>query len=751
MTKIQTLSIRGMTCASCVRAVERAVARVPGVSQVSVNLATEKARVTFESSVPVSSLTAAVNDAGYEADADADETERRAAAAREQVRSRAKLAVAAGFSLALLYAAMGTMAGFPLPSWVDPMTSPFGHALLETLLVIPVVITGWRFYTSGFRALIQGHPSMDSLIALGTSAALLWSAFTTVRAALGQTGSLYYETAAVILTLVQLGKYLETAAKSRTSKSLRALTGLAPQTATVVTESGERETVIAEVAVGDLVVVRPGQAVPVDGEVVSGVSSVDESMLTGESLPVDKQPGGRVYAATMNGTGTLTVRVTVVGGDTALNRIIQLVEDAQAAKAPLAELADRVSGVFVPIVVAIALVAGGAWLQAGAGLETAMTVFISVLVIACPCALGLATPTAVLVGTGAAAERGILIKGGAVLEKARRVTTVVFDKTGTLTKGTPEVTGVFPADGFSEKGLLILAASAERASEHPLGRAVVALALERGLSLTDSAHFTALPGRGVRAKIGGREVFVGRDGSDVVVNVDGRLAGTISWTDTVKETSRAAVTALEARGLKTVLLTGDSKTAADRAAAQTGIRTVIAEVLPKDKAAAVAALQTAGEVVAMVGDGINDAPALAQADVGIALGTGTDVAIESADIVLMNGDPLAVATVFELSRRTVAAIRQNLMWAFGYNVLGIPVAAGLLFVFGGPLLSPAIAAAAMSMSSVSVLLNALRLKGKSHGLAGRIGIEETADHRHRGAHRDHGGTVSHPDLRAHDH
>jgi Cu+-exporting ATPase len=740
-----------MTCASCVRAVERAVSRVPGVSQVSVNLATEKARVTFESSVPVSRLTAAVHDAGYEADADADETERRAAAVREQNRAKAKLTVAAVFSLALLYAAMGPMAGLPLPAWADPMTSPFGHALLETLLVLPVIVTGWRFYAVGYRSLAQGHPGMDSLIAIGTTAALIWSVFTTVRIAMGQPGSLYYETAAVILTLVQLGKVLEALAKGRTSKSLRALTGLAPRTATILAALGEREVPIAEVAVGDLVLVRPGQAVPVDGEVTAGSSSVDEAMLTGESLPVDKMPGSRVYAATLNGTGSLTVKVAVVGAETALSRIVKLVEDAQAAKAPIAELADRVAGVFVPIVLAIALVAGGAWLQAGANLETAMTVFIAVLVIACPCALGLATPTAILVGTGAAAERGVLIKGGAVLENARRVTTVVFDKTGTLTKGVPEVTGVIPADGVSEGELLSIAASAERGSEHPLGPAIVAHAAQRGLILSESTNFKALPGRGVQATIDGAEVFVGRSPTGIEVTRGGHGLGTILWSDAVKETSASAVAALKSKGLKIVLLTGDSKEAAGRAAQTLGIETVLAEVLPADKAAAVGALQKTGEVVAMVGDGINDAPALAQADVGIALGTGTDIAIESGDVVLMNGDPRGVVIALELSRRTVAAIRQNLMWAFGYNVLGIPVAAGLLFVFGGPLLSPAIAAAAMSLSSVSVLLNALRLKGKSNGLAGRIGIEETAHHRHRGDHRDLGGALPHPDLRAPDH
>jgi Cu+-exporting ATPase len=751
MTKIQTLSIRGMTCASCVRAVERAVARVPGVSQVSVNLATEKARVTAETSVRVSDLTAAVEAAGYGADADADETERRAAAAREQRRSQAKLAVAAVFSLALLYAAMGPMVGLPLPSWADPMTAPFGHALLETLLMLPVIVTGWRFYTVGFRSLAQGHPGMDSLIAIGTTAALLWSGFATARSGFGLPGSLYYETAAVILTLVQLGKVLETLAKGRTAKSLRALTGLAPRSATVLTSAGEREVPVTDVTVGDLVLVRPGQAIPVDGEVTAGSSSVDESMLTGESLPVDKMPGSRVYAATMNGMGGLTVRVTVVGAETALSRIIKLVEDAQAAKAPLAELADKVAGVFVPIVLAIALIAGGAWLQTGASLEMAMTVFISVLVIACPCALGLATPTAILVGTGAAAERGVLIKGGAVLENARRVTAVVFDKTGTLTKGVPEVTGLVPVEEVSEEELLTLAASAERSSEHPLGRAIVARALERGLTLTDSSDFKALPGLGIKARVAGTEIFVGRSPAGVEVTRDGRRLGTIEWADTVKDTSAAAVASLKARGLKTVLLTGDSNEAARGIAAVTGIETVLAEVLPADKAAAVKALQDAGEVVAMVGDGINDAPALAQADVGIAMGTGTDIAIEAGDIVLMNGDPRGVVAALDLSRRTVAAIRQNLMWAFGYNVLGIPVAAGLLFVFGGPLLSPAIAAAAMSLSSVSVLLNALRLKGKSNGLAGRIGIEETAHHRHRGDHRNSGGALPHPDLRAPDH
>lgn len=694
MTQIQTLDIRGMTCAACVRAVERAVSKVAGVSDVSVNLATEKARVTADASVRLVDIQKAVKAAGYAAQPEEDQ---RAAQTRQRRRMGVRLAAAAVFTGALLFTAMIAMG----PAW------------LQALLVVPVIATGWRFYTVGFRSLVKLTPNMDSLIALGTSAAVLWSLWNWLFA---QTSDqLYFETAAVILTLVQLGKYLEAAAKSRTSRSLRLLNDLAPGTATLLAGGEEREVDVSSLRVGDVVVIRPGQAVPVDGEVTAGASAVNESMLTGESLPIDKSRGSKVYTATLNGTGALTVRAEHTGKDTALARIIGLVEEAQTSKAPLAALADRVSGVFVPVVLAIAVLAGTAWLLSGATVELAMTVAISVLVIACPCALGLATPTAVLVATGAAAERGVLFKSGLILENARRVTTVVFDKTGTLTTGDFEVTAVLPEGGTAER-LLALAAGAERASEHPIARAIVNRALELGIAVPEAEAFEALPGAGVRARVQGAEVFVGRTGtSGIEVRVDGSPAGRLTVADTLKPASREAVAALRAQGWKVALLTGDSREAAQTAAQAAGIDPddVIAEVRPGDKADRVRALQRRGEVVAVVGDGINDAPALTQADVGVAIGTGTDIAIESAGVVLMRGDPRGVFTALDVSRRAVRAIRQNLFWAFGYNVLGIPIAAGLLLAFGGPPLNPSLAALAMSLSSVSVLLNALRLRHKT--------------------------------------
>jgi P-type Cu+ transporter len=744
-----SIPVGGMTCAACAKAIERAVGKVGGVASVSVNFATEKATVRYApGAARLSEIKRAIVKAGYEPRAieaagrfGSAVDEHRAAKEREIRAMWTKFIVAAAFSLPLFYIAMGAMLGWPLPAALRPMDYPLRYALLEIALVLPVLAAGYRFYVVGFSALWRRAPNMDSLIAMGTSAAIAYSAYSVARIAGGDAmavNGLYFETAGVIITLILLGKSLEAVTKGRTSESIKKLMGLQPKTATVIqgegAEGAEMELPIEEVEEGDLLLVRPGERVPVDGVIVSGRTSVDESMLTGESIPAEKGPGDKVVGASVNRNGSIRFRATEVGADTVLARIVKLVEDAQGSKAPIARMADVVSGYFVPIVFAVALASAGAWLLAGQGAVFALTVFVAVLTIACPCALGLATPTAIMVGTGRGAELGVLIKSGAALETAHKVDTIIFDKTGTLTKGRPEVTDIVPAGGFVEDELVSLAASAEKASEHPLGEAVVRAAEARGAPIMEVSEFEAMPGLGIEARVDGRAVLAGnakfmasrgielgaasgeadrlagQGKTPMFVAVDGRHAGIVAVADVLKESSAGAVAALRRMGIEVAMITGDSRGTAEAIARAAGIDAVLAEVLPKDKAEEVKKLQAEGRVVAMVGDGINDAPALAQADVGIAIGSGTDVAMESADIVLMRSDLRDVPTALLLSKRVIRNIKQNLFWAFGYNVLGIPVAAGLLYAFGGPLLNPILAAAAMSLSSVSVLTNALRLR-----------------------------------------
>ena len=745
-----TIPVVGMTCASCVGRVERAVEKVPGVLDVTVNLGTEKSTVQYlAGEVEVRTLERAIEGAGYGVVRE-EETSVEDAHEREYRKLEGNFLLAVALTALILLGSLPQMLGLAVP--VSMTLLNFGLLALAT----PVQFwAGWRFYEGAWAALRHGQANMNTLVALGTSAAYLYSAVATLAPGLlAGRADVYFDTSSLIITLVLLGRLLEARTKGRTNEAIKKLAGLQARTARVVRGQGLGEDVyvpVEEVEVGDLLLVRPGEKVPVDGVVLAGESAVDESMITGESIPVSKREGDEVIGATVNKTGSFRFRATKVGSETALAQIIRMVEQAQGSKAPIQRLADRISAIFVPVVILIATMTFFVWLWLGPepAFTHALLNFVAVLIIACPCAMGLATPTSIMVGTGKGAQRGILVKGGEALEEAHKLTTVVLDKTGTLTRGEPRLTDVIPLDGLSGDELLVVAAAAERRSEHPLGEAIVAGAMDRGLDVPEPETFDAPTGHGVRATVTGKTVLVGsrklmdesgvpEDGlasrfeeltasgkTPMFVAVDGEVAGLVAVADVVREESKEAVDLLRRMGLEVVMLTGDNGRTAESVAGELGIERVLAEVMPEDKEKEIRKLQVEGKVVAMVGDGINDAPALASADVGVAIGTGTDVAMEAADLTLISGDVRGVARAIRLSKATMQNIKQNLFWAFAYNVALIPVAAGILYpLFAGGtvpealrpflgeygFLNPVLAAAAMALSSVTVVSNALRLR-----------------------------------------
>ena len=738
-------SIQGMHCASCSTRIEKVLGSMPEIQAAKVNLASEKAAVTFDPArITVREIREAIDNLGFEAQRASggldDFSIKRAAAEAHLKEMQERLIVLLTLAGILFYISMGEMMGLPLPGALDPHHHPFLFGFSQLLLTVPIMLLGRSFYLNGFPALIRRAPTMDSLIAVGTGAAFIYSVWGLIEIGLGinvaqRVMDLYFESVGVLIALVYLGKYLEARSKHRTSDAIAQLIRLTPATTTLLV--GDEHKVIAtdEIEPGDRILIRPGERIPVDGLVVHGASTIDESMLTGESLPVDKILADKVYGGTLNQSGVLHIEAQETGEDTVLARIIKMVGQAQGSKPPIASLVDRISLYFVPIVMTIAVLTGLSWYFIG-GVEFTMALrfFIAVLVIACPCAMGLATPTSIMVGTGRGAQLGVLVKNAEALQTAEKTSVVVFDKTGTLTRGEPKVHAFKNYHrSLPDEEILRLAASLEQSSEHPLAEAIVKYAKERNCALRESKSFSLLEGAGVEGEVEGRDIVIGNErlltqrnidlpesssgteneehsGSTVLyIVIDKELAGSVSISDTLKDNASDNVKRLKNLGLKVVMLTGDHPDTARAIARQAGIDHVIARVLPEEKQKRIIELQNEG-MVAMVGDGINDAPALAQADVGIAMGSGTEIAMESGDIVLMSGNLAGVVTALSLSRAVMKNIRQNLFWAFGYNVIGIPIAAGLLYIFGGPTLSPMLAGAAMALSSVSVVTNALRLR-----------------------------------------
>lgn len=732
MKKKTTVLIEGMSCAACSRGVERSVSKVNGVSDVTVNLTTNSAAVVYENKqCELSDIEAAVVRAGFKVVKNKEAATENAA--KNEKMSKINLIVALIFSIPLFFISMGHMIGISLPGAISPDSNPVRFALIQLVLVIPVLIAGRKFFINGVRAVLHKNPNMDTLVAMGSSSAFIYSLIMTVKIISdndGHSHHLYFESAGMIITFILIGKMLEAISKKRTTDAVGKLRSLIPDT-TEIMRNGEKMTVkTAEIQIGDIFTVVPGSAVAADGKVISGSTSVDESMITGESMPVSKKTGDTVFGGTINKNGTVEVEVTAVYGETVLSQTIRSVEDAGASKAPIATLADKISGIFVPTVFTIAVLSAVIWALTGKDFSFCLNVFISVLVIACPCALGLATPTAIMVATGKGAQNGILFKGGEPLEALSKANTVVFDKTGTLTKGDPQVTDILPV-GISEEELLKYCASAEKNSEHLLGEAIVKKYNGEYFDVTD---FEALSGLGLSATVNGKPVFIGnrelmsKNGIDeniaekigaplgsegktvVYVSIDKEFAGAIAIADVLKDDAAETVKSLNELGVETVMLTGDNQKTANAIAKKAGIKTVFAEVLPKDKQNVIIDLQKQGKKVCMVGDGINDAPALVSADVGVAVASGTDVAVESADVVLMNSETTSLYKAIKLSQKTLRKIKQNLFWAFAYNTVGIPIAAGLLYALGGNLLDPMFAAAAMSLSSVTVVTNSLLLR-----------------------------------------
>lgn len=748
--KTQKFNVTGMTCSACSARIEKNISKTEGIIESNVNLLSNSMTVKYdESKLTESDIIKVVQDTGYGASSaerkkESVNTEQKSDAEKEFKEMKSRLIISFLFAIPLLYLAMGHMLEWPLPSIFHGDKNAMTFAFTQFLLALPVMIVNKKYYVIGFKTLFKGSPNMDSLIAIGTSAAIGYGVFAIYKIGYGlghmdmemvmkYSMDLYFESAGVILALITLGKFLEARAKGKTSDAIKKLMDLSPKTALVERDGQEVELPVEDVVKGDIIIVKPGQSVPVDGIITFGNSSLDESMLTGESIPVEKKVGDKVIGASINKSGYFKFEAQNVGDDTTLSQIIRLVEEASSSKAPISKLADKISGIFVPVVITIAVIATVVWLILGATFEFALSIGIAILVISCPCALGLATPTAIMVGTGKGAENGILIKSAEALEIAHQVQTVVMDKTGTITEGKPRVTDI-STKGISEDEMLKIAASAEKSSEHPLAEAVVEEAKNRNLSLYNVQNFEAIPGQGLEAQVNNNKYYIGnlRLVNEKNININNfedesaRLAdegktplyfadeknvlGVIAVADVVKPTSQRAIKEFEAMGIEVVMLTGDNKKTAEAIRKQLGITRAIAEVLPQDKEREIRKIQEQGRKVAMIGDGINDAPALARADVGIAIGAGTDVAIESADIVLIRSDLLDAVTAVQLSKATIRNIKQNLFWAFIYNTIGIPLAAGVFYTILNWKLNPMFAAGAMSLSSVSVVSNALRLK-----------------------------------------